>query len=228
MNASTTARTVVLAEDHELVRTGLRTLVETFDDYRVVAETADAQEAIELAAAHQPAVLLLDVSLRGGTGIAAVGAVKSRSPATRILMLSMYETADVVLAALREGADGYLPKSSAANELEFALQALHLGRTYLSPTISRAVLDQVLRASMPSGQGAQEPAPDTLLTARQVEILRLVASGRSMKQIAYDLDLSVKTVEAHRAQIMDRLDIRDLPRLVLYAVRHGLVSADPG
>jgi DNA-binding NarL/FixJ family response regulator len=228
LNARSMARkSVILAEDHQLVRTGIRTLVESFDAYDVVAEAGDVQQAVAFVGEHRPDLLLLDVTLPDGTGIAALPFVKQCSPRTRVLMLSMYETADLVLAALQAGADGYLPKSSAADELQFALEALMLGRTYLSPTISQGVLDQAMLAQRtPPRPQPDEPAPGDLLTPRQLEILRLVASGRSMKEIAYDLDLSVKTVETHRAQIMERLGIRDLPRLVLYAVRHGLVSPD--
>jgi len=228
-------KTVILAEDHQLIRTGLRALVESFDSFEVVAEAGNAEQAVALVCEHQPALVLLDVTLPDASGIATLPRLKKASPHSRVLVLSMYETDDVVLAAMQAGADGYLPKSSAADELAFALDALVRGRIYLSPTISHAVLGHALAAQGAPAPAAQppaapdardEPPPSTLLTTRQLEILRLVASGRSMKEIAYDLELSVKTVETHRAQIMERLGIRDLPRLVLYAVRHGLVSTD--
>jgi DNA-binding NarL/FixJ family response regulator len=145
-------------------------------------------------------------------------------------VVSLYETDDFVMRVLAAGAHGYLPKGVAGGELMLALDALCLGRIYLSPTISSTVVERALApraTSPPESSDPSQPAPlDTRLTQRQVQVLRLVASGKKMKEIAFDLGLSVKTVETHRAQIMERLDIHDLPRLVLYAVRQGLVAID--
>ncbi|WKB56095.1 response regulator [Eleftheria terrae] len=223
---SSPRKTVVLADDHQLVRAGLRSLIEDFGDYEVLGEAQDGEEAISLALRLKPAVIVLDITMPRLSGLDALPRLKSVSPATRLLIVSMYDSGDFVMQALRLGADGYLLKDAAAVELQFALDAVANGRRYLSPAVSGTVVQHALLHS-----GETVPAPllseTTPLTPRQIEILTLLASGKGMKEIAYDLGLSVKTVETHRAQIMERLNIRDVPRLVLYAVRQGLVSPDP-
>lgn len=222
---------VVLADDHQLVRAGLRSLIEEFDHYEVVCEADDGEQAIACVQRLQPDLLVLDITMPRLNGLQALPRVREASPHTRTLIVSMHESADFVMQALRAGAHGYLLKDGAAVELQIALEALRNGQRYLSPAVSSTVVEQALARA---GDGpVSAPAPlDALdadaipLTPRQLEILKLVVSGRSMKEIAYDLGLSVKTVETHRAQLMERLGIRDLPRLVLYAVRRGLVSID--
>jgi DNA-binding NarL/FixJ family response regulator len=219
--------TLILADDHALFRAGLRSLVEDLAVYDVIAETETAEGAIALASLHQPRLLLLDISMQGMSGLEALPRVKEASPNTRVLMVSMYGTPDFVMQALRAGADGYLLKDAAAVELSFALQSVARGRHYLSPAVASAVVEEALapRAERSAAAPAfADSAAQLLLTPRQIEILTLVVSGRSIKQIAHQLDLSVKTVEAHRAQIMQRLDIRNVPQLVLYAVRQGLIT----
>lgn len=219
-----TTHRVILADDHSLVRAGIRSLIEELPDHQVVAEAQDGEQAVELAQREQPDVLVLDIHMPRLDGIRALPRIKQASPKTRVLMVSMYDSADFVMQSLRAGADGYLLKDAAAMELTLALQALAAGRTYLSPAIAATVVQQAL-ASAP--QVASAPAAAELpLTPRQVEVLRRIVSGVSMKEIAYELQLSVKTVEAHRAQIMERLGVRNLPQLVLHAVRHGWI--DPG
>jgi DNA-binding NarL/FixJ family response regulator len=215
---------VILADDHALVRAGLRSLIEELDDHEVIAEAEDGERAIELARQLQPDMMVLDVNMPRLDGIRALPLIKQASPATRVLIVSMYDGADFVMQALRAGADGYLLKDAAAMELTLALQALAAGRTYLSPAISSTVVQQALTSTPPLA-----PAPaatDLPLTPRQVEVLKGVVAGLSMKEIAFELHLSVKTVEAHRAQIMERLGVRNLPQLVLYAVRHGWVDPE--
>jgi len=220
-----TTHRVILADDHVLVRAGIRSLIEELADHQVVGEAVDGEEAVELVRRELPDVLVLDINMPRLDGIRALPRVKQASPRTRVLIVSMYDSADFVMQALRAGADGYLLKDAAAVELTLALQALAAGRTYLSPAVSSTVVQQAL-AAMPAPATAPA-APDLPLTPRQIEILQHVVSGRSMKEIAFDLQLSVKTVEAHRAQIMERLGIRNLPQLVLFAVRRGLVTQDP-
>jgi len=220
---------VILADDHQLIRAGLRSLIEDMDHYQVVAEALDGERAIALVELHRPDLLLLDITMPRLDGIQALPGIKAMSPQTRVLIVSMYEGGDFVMQALRAGADGYMLKDAAAVELALAMHAVLAGRTYLSPSVSAAVVAQAL--SPPLG-GDSRPAPlqriegDLPLTPRQIEILQRVVRGHSMKEVAFELGLSVKTVEAHRAQIMERLGIRNLPQLVLYAVRHGLVSPE--
>lgn len=206
---------VLLADDHQLVRSGLCSLLSAMPGVQVVAEVADGVEAVRLAIELKPDVALLDIAMPRLSGLAAMRQMKSQGLATKVLLLSMYDKDEYVAEAMHAGAAGYIVKDSAVDELEQALQVVMRGEVYLSPVIS-AKLAQAFR----SGQSG--PA----LTERQSQILGLVAQGFSSKEIARQLDLSIKTVETHRAQIMERLDIHDLAGLVRYAVRCGLVDAD--
>jgi DNA-binding NarL/FixJ family response regulator len=206
---------VVLADDHRLVRAGLRALLDATPQVDVVAEAADGEEAMRLITEHRPDVALLDIAMPKLSGLAVLHQVTAAKLPTRILLLSMYDNDEYVAEAVRAGAGGYLVKDAAVEELALALEALERGDVYLSPAISRKL------AQAFSG-GRATPG----LTGRQTEILRLIARGQSSKEIARDLGLSVKTVETHRTQIMDRLDIRDLAGLVRYAVRSGLVGTE--
>jgi len=210
---------VLLADDHSLVRAGIRSLLGAMADVQVVAEAASGEEALELAARQQPDVVLMDIAMKGITGLEAAARMRETQPAVRVVILSMHSGEEYVLQALRAGAAGYLLKDAATGELELALRSVMRGESWLSPAVSRQVVEGYVQRS-----GA-EAAPD-VLTARQREVLRLVASGKSTKEIAFFLNLSVKTVETHRAQIMERLGIRDVPGLVRYALRTGLVPPD--
>ncbi len=210
---------VLLADDHSLVRAGIRSLLGAMADVEVVGEAASGEEALELAARQQPDVVLMDIAMKGITGLEAAARMRETHPAVRVVILSMHSGEEYVLQALRAGAAGYLLKDAATGELELALRSVMRGESWLSPAVSRQVVEGYVQRS-----GA-EAAPD-VLTARQREVLRLVASGKSTKEIAFFLNLSVKTVETHRAQIMERLGIRDVPGLVRYALRTGLVPPD--
>lgn len=212
---------VVLADDHQLVRAGLRALLQSFADVEVLAECGDGREVLALVDRTQPDVLLLDITMPGLNGLEVAARVPKLSPHTRVLMLSMHAGAEYVTQALRAGVAGYLIKDSAVDELRVALDSIRAGRPYLSPAISQTVLHGFLHA----GQGPQERAQLELLTPRQREILQLIAEGHATRDIAARLGVSAKTVESHRSQIMDRLDIRDVPGLVRLAIRAGLVSA---
>jgi DNA-binding NarL/FixJ family response regulator len=216
---------ILLADDHTLVRAGLRALLESIEEVTAISEAGDGRRALELVAAEHPDIALLDISMPGLNGLEVAARVTSDSPGTRLVILSMYSTPSHVAQALRSGAVGYLLKHSAAEELGLALRAVMRGETYLSPAISRQVVDGYLgRTTRPE---QDEPLPiDAQLTPRQREILQLVAESRSSKEVAAMLNLSVKTVEAHRSQIMERLGIHDLAGLVRYAIRVGLVSSE--
>jgi len=211
---------VLLADDHALVRAGIRALLEGLEGVAVVAEAGSGGEVLELARKHRPDVVLLDISMPGIGGLEASAQLKQELPEVRVVMLSMHANEEYVLQALRAGAVGYMLKDSATAELELALQAVMQGETYLSPPISKQVVEGYVQRV-----GAEQPAADHL-TPRQRQVLQLIAEGLSTKEIAYRLELSVKTVETHRAQLMERLQIRDIAGLVKYAIRNGLVSSE--
>ena len=213
---------VILADDHQLVRAGLRALLQSFNDVQVLAECSDGHEALQLVDRMQPDVLLLDITLPGLNGLEVAKRVPKASPSTRVLILSMHTAPEYVTQALRAGVAGYLIKDSAVDELRVALDSVRAGRPYLSPAISQTVLHGFLR----TGDGPPDRSALDVLTPRQREILQLVAEGHGTRDIAGRLGLSVKTVESHRSQLMDRLDIHDVPGLVRFAIRVGLVSAD--
>jgi len=210
---------VLLADDHALVRAGIRSLLNAMDEVEVVAEASSGEEAIELAASSRPDVVLMDIAMKGITGLEAAARMRGRNPEVRVVILSMHSGEEYVLQALRAGAAGYLLKDAATGELELALRSVMRGESWLSPAVSRQVVEGYVQ------RAGGEQAPE-VLTARQREVLRLVAGGKSTKEIAFLLNLSVKTVETHRAQIMERLGIRDVAGLVRYALRTGLVPPD--
>ena len=206
---------VVLADDHVLMRSGLRALIEQLPDYEVVAEVGDGAALLEAVTAQPVDLAIVDIQMPVLGGIEALQALKRRGTMPKVLILSMHSAEDYVLRAMRLGAEGYLLKDAAAEELEAALSALRLGERYLSPRVSQA-LEQTTRSD-------DEPPA---LSPRQREVLRLIALGRATKEIAFHLGLSPKTVETHRAQIMERLGIRDVAGLVRYSLRHGLINED--
>jgi DNA-binding NarL/FixJ family response regulator len=211
---------ILLADDHTLVRAGIRSLLESVPGLTVVAESGDGREALELIVKHRPDVALLDIGMPGLSGIEVARRCTQESPRTKVIILSMHADATYVRQAMRAGVAGYLLKGAAVVELPFAVESVMRGEIYLTPRISQAVVDGYLR------DGGDEPAPLEALTDRQREILQLVAEGKSTKEIAHLLDLSVKTVETHRTRIMERLDIHDVPGLVRFAIRAGLISPE--
>jgi DNA-binding NarL/FixJ family response regulator len=213
---------IVLAEDHTLVRKGMRLLIETIPGLSVVGEAADGAEALRLIEQHLPDCVLMDLAMPGVSGIEAVRLSTAQFPNIPILVVSMHADEAYVHQALAAGAAGYLLKGSDKEELETAVRAVCSGQTYLTPAISKTLVSALSRKS----QISPPSSPLEILTARQREVLRLVAEGNSTKQVAARLGLSVKTVEAHRGAIMERLGIRDLAGLVRFAVREGLVGED--
>ena len=211
---------VVLADDHALVRAGMRSLLNTMADVQVVGEASSGEEALALAARENPDVVLMDIAMKGITGLEAAARIRDGHAGVRVVILSMHSGEEYVLQAMRAGAAGYLLKDAATGELELALRSVMRGESWFSPAVSRQVVEGYVQRV--GGEAAAD-----VLTVRQREVLRLVAGGKSTKEIAYALSLSVKTVETHRAQIMERLGIRDVAGLVRYALRTGLVPPDP-
>jgi DNA-binding NarL/FixJ family response regulator len=211
---------VVLADDHALVRAGIRALLEKLSGIQVVGEADNGRQALELIKTSRPNLILLDISMTELSGLEALPRIVKDFPAVKVLILSGHANEEYVLRALRCGAAGYMLKEAAAEELELAIKAVAQDKTYLSPTVSRTVVESYLQ------RAAGEEGPIEQLTARQREVLQLIAEGKNTKEIAGALDISVKTVEAHRLQLMARLDIHDVPGLVRYAIRSGLVSSD--
>jgi DNA-binding NarL/FixJ family response regulator len=216
---------VLLADDHALVRAGIRALLAGLPDVESVVEAGDGQEALTVLRETKPDLALIDIAMPGLNGLELAARVAREAPGTRLVILSMHGTPAHVAQALRAGVSGYLLKDAAADELPVLLRAVMRGETYLSPAISKQVVDGYLgRVASPVTPG-DGTTPD-VLTSRQREILQLVAEGKSTKEVAQMLDVSAKTVETHRGQIMDRLGIHDLAGLVRYAIRTGLVSPD--
>jgi DNA-binding NarL/FixJ family response regulator len=211
---------VLLADDHVLVRAGIRALLDTMDDLDVIGETGDGRTALELIERERPDVVLMDISMPQLNGLDATAIVTRDHPATRVIILSMHGSEGSVQQALAAGAAGYLLKEAAVAELPLAIRAVMDGNRFISPAVSAIVVDGFL-----SGHN-REAGPLRTLTLRQREILQLLAEGRSAKEVAFALRLSVKTVETHRRQIMDRLQIFDLAGLVRFAIRAGLVSPE--
>lgn len=209
---------LLLADDHALIRAGVRVMISDLEGYEVVGEADDGSQVVEMARELEPDIILLDVSMRDVGGLEALQLLTKHAPACKVLMLSMHTDPETVFQSLQKGAVGYLLKDAAMAELHLALRAVGRGERYLSSAIAQHVIEQAL---------ARTPVPPSLmLTQRQIEILQLISRGASTRAIASGLGLSVKTVEAHRSQIMKRLEIHDVPGLVLYAVREGIISPD--
>ena len=203
---------VVLADDHDLVRSGIKALLSMVEGVEVIAEARDGVELIKLVEGLNPDIVMTDISMPGMDGITAIARIHGSHPKVRLLVLSMYDTVDFVKRAVANGACGYLMKDSPPYELEQAVRSVMATGSYFSPAIAQRLLQ-------PS-----EPTIDDELTQRQIEILKLIAQGRASKEIAFQLGLSPKTVDVHRARIMERLRLNDIASLTLYAVRKGLVK----
>jgi DNA-binding NarL/FixJ family response regulator len=213
---------VLLADDHALVRAGIRALLEALPDVEVIGEASDGKEALRMIRADPPDIAFLDITMPEMNGIAVAERVAQEGIDTHIVVLSMHETEAYVVRALRARVRGYLLKHAAAAELGQAVTAVMAGQRYLSPAIAEYAALESKRATPPWPITAQIES----LTPRQREVLRLLAKGQSVKEIAYGLSLSVKTVETHRAQLMARLRIRDVPSLVRFAIRCGLIAVE--
>jgi len=212
---------ILLADDHKITRQGLRSLLEKQDDMEVVAEAEEGRTAVRLAREFSPHIVIMDVSMPDLNGVEATRQIVERTPDVRVIALSMHSDSLFVTEMLKSGASGYLLKDCAFEELTLAIRAVVDGKTYLSPSISGVVVDDYLhRLSKTAYAG-----PD-VLTNREREVLQLLAEGNSTKKIALKLHISVKTVETHRRQIMEKLDIDSVAELTKYAIRKGFTSLE--
>lgn len=209
----------LIADDHALVRAGIRALVEKITGVTVVAEAGKGSEAIDLIDEMVPDLVLLDITMPDGSGFDVLQHVQKEFSAIRVIVLTVHEAGEYAIRALREGAAGFLPKSAASTELEQAIHTVMNGEVYISPETSRKTLIEY-------GKGVTKRDLLETLSPRQREVLRLIAEGRTTKQIAQMLEISVKTVETHRAQLMERLGIHDVAGLVRYAIIVGLIEVE--
>lgn len=212
---------VLLADDHTLVRAGLRSLLEQMPQVEVVGEATDGFEACRLARSLHPDIVLMDIAMSNLNGLEATEQVL-KSADVQVLILSMYSTEEYVQRALKAGATGYILKSAATTELELAINSAVAGKTFLSPAVAKTVVGDYLGRT-----STEERSELEALTPRHRQILQLIVEGKTNKQIAQVLHLSIKTVEAHRAELMHRLNIHDVPGLVRYAMRTGIIPPEP-
>jgi DNA-binding NarL/FixJ family response regulator len=210
----------LMVDDHALVRAGLRRLLQEINGIEVISEASEVNEALAVVESSRPNLVLMDIGLPGINGLEATAQIKTRFPDIRVIILSMHSSEEDVLQALRAGASGYLLKSSAPAEMAIAIDAVMNGGVYLSPTVSKWVVDGYLERVRIGGQSPGALSP------RQREVLNLVAGGLSTKEIARRLGISGKTVETHRTQLMARLDIHEVAGLVRYAIKTGFVHSD--
>jgi DNA-binding NarL/FixJ family response regulator len=209
---------ILLADDHALILGGIRALLTEIEGVTIVGEATNGRDAVAMAKTLRPNLVIMDISMKELNGIEATAQIKAQLPAIQVLVLSMHTTEDFVRRALIAGASGYLVKDSAPLELRMAIEAVMRGEHYISSRVSGHLVSRLV-----AGKGEAASSMESL-TPRQREILQMIAEGKSTKQIAYVLEVSVKTIETHRASLMERLAIHDVAGLVLYAVRNHLVS----
>ncbi len=209
---------ILLADDHEVVRQGLRRLLETQPGWEICGEAADGRQAVDMAKRLQPGVVVLDFGMPGLNGTEATRQILKDLPRTEVLILTMHTSEILIREALEAGARGYVLKSDAARDLVSGVHALIAHKPFLSPSVSGVVVDRFLKSS-------EEDGPRIPLTPREQEVIKLLAEGKSNKEVAAVLDISVKTAEAHRANLMHKLNLSSLSDLVRYAIRNGIVEA---
>ncbi|MAT59041.1 MAG: DNA-binding response regulator [Ignavibacteriae bacterium] len=218
---------VFLADDHNLIRAGIKSLISEFSGIEVIGEAEDGREAIDKIIELKPDIVLLDIKMKELNGLEVTARLNKEYPDVLIIILSMHSNEEYVVQALKAGASGYLLKDSLPSELEIAIKSVMKGKTYLSPTVSqKLVTDYLKRVSDADADTEKDLGVFDLLTARQREVLQLIAEGNSTKEIADKLHVSIKTIETHRAQIMERLQIFNLQGLVKYAIKTGLISSE--
>lgn len=213
---------VVLVDDHTVVRDGLRALLQSEDDLEIVGEADSGEDALEVVERTAPEVVVMDLRLPNMSGVEATRALKKSFPRVKVIILSMYDEEDIVFQALESGASGYVLKRAGVEELVKAIHTVIDEGAYLDPAIARRVVDRLHKKSVTEVRGRQKG--EDILTPREKEILMLVARGMTNSQIAAKLYISVKTVQAHRANLMQKLEVHDRVELVKYAVKKGLIS----
>jgi DNA-binding NarL/FixJ family response regulator len=211
---------ILIADDHDIIRAGVRGALKADPAFSVVAEACTGREALELAKRHHPDLIIMDVSMPDMGGIEATSAILKELPDTKVLALSMHENREFLIRMLRAGASGYVLKIGAAKEITLAIHAVLEGRTYLSPSmIDGVVKDLIARGGQENGK---EPCPQ--VSPRQLEVLKHMVGGKSIKEIAFMLNLSIKTLEKHRTQLMNKLGAKSVAELTMIAIRLGLVD----
>ena len=212
---------ILLADDHIIMQEGLRTLLEREPDMEIIAEAQDGRTTVLLAKKLTPDVIIMDISMRGLNGIDATRQIVDIIPGVKVIALSMHRDEQFVAGMLNAGASGYLLKDCAAEELTYAVRAVCKNQTYLSPGVAAIVAKGFIR-----NFSKQDPADPSSLTSREREVLQLLSEGMQSKEIATTLNISVRTIETHRRQIMDKLDIHSISELTKYAIRQGITSLD--
>jgi DNA-binding NarL/FixJ family response regulator len=237
-SASSTTIRVLLADDHDILRQGLKMLLSMQQEMQVVGEARTGREAVVMAQELLPDVVVMDITMPDMDGLEACQLIRSQQPATQVLMLTMHESEEYFLHALRMGAAGYLVKKAAPSDLQMAINSIAQGGAFLYPGLAKALIRSYVAVASPASatqtlhdQEALSTSSLTqalrILTPREVEVLRLVAEGRTNQEIADQLTLSIKTVQTHRANVMEKLDLRDITHLVRFAVHHGLIATEP-
>jgi DNA-binding NarL/FixJ family response regulator len=212
--------TVFLADDHTIVRDGLRYLLEAHNDIKVIGEASNGRDAVKKIKNLQPNIVIMDIVMADLNGIEATEQICREYPVTKVIMLSMRSSSESILRSLKAGARGYLLKESAGRELITAIRAVHSGQRYLSHKVS----DKMVGAYLEKTEGMQDPV--SVLSQREREVLQLVVEGRTSAEIAEKLFLSVKTIETYRSRLMQKLGIKDIPSLIKFAIQHGLTSLE--
>ncbi len=221
MNSSPDPIRIILADDHPIVRAGIRAELEKLPNVQIVGEADDGREAFEMVAASQPTLVFMDISMKGLNGLEATARITKEFPGVRVIILSMHQNEEYFWQALKAGASGYLLKKAATSELAEAIRRVADGEIYLTREISNRLVKK-----LPAQQIAHQKSPLEDLTSRQREILQLIAEGQTTKAIALILNVSPKTIEYHRAKLMERLNIYDIPGLVRFALKSGLIAQE--
>ena len=235
-SASSTTIRVLLADDHDILRQGLKMLLSMQQEMQVVGEVRTGWEAVVMAQELMPDVVVMDITMPDMDGLEACQLIRSQQPATQVLMLTMHESEEYFLQSLRMGAAGYLVKKAAPSDLRMAINAIAQGGAFLYPGLAKALIRSYVASpasASPASNDHERMNASSLaqalrvLTPREVEVLRLVAEGRTNQEIANQLMLSIKTVQTHRANVMEKLELRDITHLVRFAIRHGFITPEP-